>query len=502
MAEKNKTKMTAFEQEMINTAKKIVEFKTNAEANVVSILYKSPEKIYDTNLTLEDFTDNTWKVYFQILHDIIVTEKKNVADDITVGLYLEKHPKLRAKYEEYDGYNTIQRAINYIEVENFDGYVAELRKWKAVIELCKMGFPVKDRLSDYVDMTEEDIYNEHEVYLNHIFSNTSSEVKSYNVFEEMHEFVEELKRSSDVGMPFYHADILTSEVGGFNLNGHIYGLGAGSGVGKSTMAFNWVVASAIEQGERVVMIINEEDERKMRKELLVWVANNIFKEELHKKTLRDGNFGDDEAVIKLLNKCIHWIEEKKEKHLLTVIPLERYSADIAIKIIKKYASGSGCRIFILDTLKESFDAKTDEIYKSMMRDMVKLYDTVKPSAKNVGLFVTYQLGKGSLKVRYLTNNEIGQAKSIVDVMSVNLMMRRPYEDEYEGGAKELTYYRLEGKNEKTKIPEKLKKEKNPMITFVTKNRFGLTNAHQIISECNLSTNVCKDIGICHVPQDF
>ena len=501
MAEKNKTKTkaTAFEQEMINTAKKIVEYKKNAEVNVVSILYKTPEKIYDTNLTLDDFTENTWKVYFQIVHDIVLLEKKNVVDDVTVGLYLEKHPKLRAKYEEYDGYNTVQRAMNHVEVENFDGYVSELRKWKAVIELCKMGFPVKDRLSDYVDMTEEDIYNEHEAYLNHIFANTSSEVKSYNVFEEMHEFIKELGDSSDVGMPFYHADILTSEVGGFNLNGHIYGLGAGSGVGKSTMAFNWVVASAIEEGEKVVMLINEEDERKMRKELLVWVANNIYKEELQKKTLRDGNFKED--TLKLLNKCADWIEQKKEEHLLTVIPLERYSADIAIKIIKKYST-FGCRIFILDTLKESCDAKTDEIYKSMMRDMVKLYDTVKPSAKNVGLFVTYQLGKGSLKVRYLTNNEIGQAKSIVDVMSVNLMMRRPYEDEYEGGSKELTYYRLEGKNDNTKIPEKLKKEKNPMITFITKNRFGVTGANQIVSECNLSTNICKDVGICNVPQDF
>lgn len=500
MAEKNKTKITAFEQEMISTAKKIVEYKTNAEANVVSILYKTPERLYDTNLVLDDFTENVWKVYFQIAHDIILVEKKNVLDDITVGLFLEKHDKLKARYEEYGGYNTLQRAMNYVEVENFDGYVSELRKWKAVIQLCKMGFPVKDRLSDYADMTEEDIYNEHEAYLNHIFANTSSEVKSYNVFDDMYEFIEELRNSSDVGMPFYNADILTSEVGGFNLNGHIYGLGAGSGVGKSTMAFNWVVASAIEHGERVVMIINEEDERKMRKELLIWVANNIFNEELHKKVLRDGGFEGD--ALKLLKKCAGWLEQKKEEHLLTVIPLERYSADIAIKIIKKYASAFGCRIFILDTLKESFDATTDEIYKSMMRDMVKLYDTVKPSAKNVGLFVTYQLGKGSLKVRYLTNNEIGQAKSIVDVMSVNLMMRRPYEDEYEGGSRELTCYKFDGINKKTKLPFKLKKENNPMITFVTKNRFGVTGANQIISECNLSTNICKDVGICNVPQDF
>lgn len=500
MAEKNHSKITAFEKEVIDTAKKVVEFKVAAEANVVSILYKAPDKLYDTNLTLEDFNENVWKVFFEIVRSIVLVEKKSVVDDITIGLFLEKHSKLKAKYDEYGGYDTIQSAMTYIKVENFDGYVAELRKWKAVIQLCKMGYPVKERLSDYADMSEEDIYNEHEAYLNHIFANTSSEIKSYNVFDDMNEFIDELNSSVDVGMPFYHANILTSEVGGFNLNGHIYGLGASSGVGKSSMAFNWVIASAIEQGERVVLIINEEDASRTRKDLLTWVANNIYKEELHKKTLRDGNF--KEETLNLLRKCADWLEQKSEEHILTVIPLERYSVDIAIKIIKKYASAFGCRVFILDTLKESFDAKTDEIYKSMMRDMVKLYDTVKPSAKNVGLFVTYQLGKSSLKMRYLTNNEIGQAKSIVDVMSVNLEMRRPYEDEYEGGSKELTCYRLEGVNNKTKIPFKLKKENNPMITFICKNRFGATGGYQIVSECDLSTNVCRDIGICNVPQDF
>lgn len=40
---------------------------------------------------------------------------------------------------------------------------------------------------------------------------------------------------------------------------------------------------------------------------------------------------------------------------------------------------------------------------------------LKPAAKNVALFVTYQLGKASVKMRYLTNNEIGQAKNILDV---------------------------------------------------------------------------------------
>ena len=170
MAEKNKQKLTAFEQETINIAKQVLDYKVAAEANVVAILYKNPEELFNVNLTLDNFSNNTWKVFFQIAHDIILVEKKNVLDDITVGFYLEKHSKLKAKYEEYGGYDTISSAMEYVRVENLDGYISDLKKWQAVIELCKRGFPVKDRLSDYADMSEEDIYNEHEAYLNHIFT--------------------------------------------------------------------------------------------------------------------------------------------------------------------------------------------------------------------------------------------------------------------------------------------------------------------------------------------
>ena len=500
MAEKNNTK-TPFEQEQDEVMKKVLHYKLGAEANTVAILYKRPDEIYNIGLTLDDFSNNAWRVYFQIAYDLVVVENKNVLDDITVGIYLNKHAKLKEKYIEYGAYNTVAKFMDSVEVDNLYGYVRELKKWNAVIELCKRGFPVKENLSAYVDLTEEQIYNEFEVNLNHVFANSEFEVKSYNVFDGMYEFIEELDEGREEGLPFYHANLLTKELGGFNLNGNIYGLGAGSGVGKSTMAFNYIIPSAMEAGEKVVMIINEEDEKKMRKELLVWVANNHFKEELQKRTLRDGHF--DEATKKLLNKCAKWIDEQKDKRTLTVIPLERYSVNTVIKIIRKYSS-LGVRVFILDTLKESADATTNDIWQSMMRDMVKLYDVVKPSAKNVGLFVTYQLGKSSLKMRYLTNNEIGQAKSIVDVMSVNLMMRRPYEDEYEGGKNELHAYRMDGtaSGGKSNIPFKIKKENNTMITFITKNRFGVTGGNQIVSKCNLSTNVCEDLGYCAVMQDF
>lgn len=496
---KKDAKLTSLEIDRIETLKKINEFKEACEANIVSILYKTPENIYECDLKLEDFSNNIWKVYFSIAHDLVFIEEKQVLDDITVGLYLEKHTKLQKKYDEYGGYETILNAGAYVKTENLNGYIKELHKWNVVINLAKNNYPVKDRLSDYCDMTLEEIYNEFEVFINHTFVNVDSDVKSYNALDGLHEFIDKMNEGSGVGMPLHNCEILNKEIGGLNFDGNIYGIGANSGVGKSTTAINYILPSIIKYDEKVVMMINEEDQTKVQKELLIWVANNVYKADLKKYVLRDGNFTPE--VLALLKKCADYLEEKKEKRNITVIPLEKYSVNTAIKILKKYA-GMGVRCFILDTLKESADSKSDDIFKTMMRDMVLLYDVVKPTAKNVCLFVTYQLTKGSIKQRYLTNADIGQAKSIIDVMSVNLMMRRPFEDEYKGGKREIIGYRLEGKNGKSKIPFGLEKGKHYMIMFITKNRFGITDEFQIISEYDMSTNIYKDLGICNIIQDW
>lgn len=489
--------LTAFEKECIEVIKKISEYKLIAESNAVTIIYKNPDLIRDTSLKLEDINNNMWRVYFTIANDIINVEKKNTLDDITINIYLSKHAKLRAKYEEYGGYENIESAFSYIKTENYDSYVQDIKKWNAVIKLAKIGFPVKDKLSEYVDLKADDIYNEFEALLNHTFINVETEVKTYNACEGLHEFLKELNAGSQKGMPLHNCDILDREIGGVNLNGNIYGIGANSGVGKSTTVINYLMPSVLEYNEKMVMMINEEDEKKVKKELLVWVANNVFKKELRKYILRNGNF--DEETWELLRKCADWLEEKKENRNITIVPFERYTAKAAIKIIKKYSS-MGVKLFVLDTLKESADSRDSETWKSMERDMVDLYDVIKPAAKNVTLFVTYQLGKASVKLRYLTNNEIGQAKNILDVMSVNLMMRRPFEDEYVGGKHELKVYKV--MDDGRRIEKRLKKGHHYMITFITKNRFGQTDAFQVVSEYDLSTNVHKDIGICNIAQDW
>ncbi len=489
---------TAFEKECIETLKKVNEYKLIAEANAVASIYKQPDLIRETSLKLEDINNNAWRVYFNIANDIINVEQKNTLDEITINMYLSKHSKLSEKYDEYGGYDKIQNATTYIQLDNFDSYVNEIKKWNAVMKLTKYGFPVKDNLGKYVDLKAEDIYNELEALLNHTFINIESDVKTYNACDGLFDLIDELNSGSQVGMPLKNADILNREIGGINFNGNIYGLGASSGVGKSTTAINYLMPSVLCHNEKMVMMINEEDQNKVRKELLIWVANNIFSGNIHKYMLRDGHFTPE--VLDILKKSAEYLEKLKDRKNITIVPFEKYTVRSAIKVIKKYSS-MGVRLFVLDTLKESADSRNFETWKSMERDMVDLYDVIKPTAKNVALFVTYQLGKASVKLRYLTNNEIGQAKNILDVFSVNLMMRRPFDDELQGGSHEIKAYKL-GNNKNTKIPYTLTRDKHYMITFITKNRFGVTDQFQIISEYDLSLNMNKDIAICNIIQDF
>ena len=95
MAEKNKNgKLTPFQQEQIDVAKKIVEYKLSTEANVVSIIYKSPEILYGESLDLELFSNNIWKVYYSIATAIILQEKNRITSPIFSFLFSLFVPKM------------------------------------------------------------------------------------------------------------------------------------------------------------------------------------------------------------------------------------------------------------------------------------------------------------------------------------------------------------------------------------------------------------------------
>ena len=497
MAEKKK--LTPYQEEKLKCAKQVKEYKVACEANIVSIFYKKPELMYDYQLKLEDFSENTWRVYWQIAYDIIVKEKKSVLDDITVGLYLEKHSKLKQKYDEYGGYDTIEKATEYIKTSNISGYVNELKKWETVIRMIASGFPVTDRIKEFVDMSLDEIYKEYDALLNHIFINADEDVMSYPLSDGIYDLIEQLNEGIAVGLPYDNMPILTKETGG-QLPGNITLVGGLSNMGKTTLTRTMLIPSAVKYGERLVILVNEEGKAKWQRELIVWVANNIYKTDLQKFVVRDGKFSDE--VKELLYKCADWIAEKSENNMLTIIPFARYETQKAIRVIKKYAS-LGVKYFILDTYKADAGSRSDRMWLDMQQNMVDIYDTVKAEGgKNVHITITFQLAKSSARQRFYSQDNIGMAKSIIDPASTCLMLRDVFEDEYTGEKNALKVYRLDGKNNKSKIPVKLDHDKHYQLIFIVKNREGAANSIQIVCEHDMSRNLLKEVGFTSVPVDF
>lgn len=497
MAEKKK--LTPYQEEKLKCAKQVKEYKVACEANIVSIFYKKPELMYDYQLKLEDFSENTWRVYWQIAYDIIVKEKKSVLDDITVGLYLEKHSKLKQKYDEYGGYDTIDKATEYIKTSNISGYVNELKKWETVIRMIASGFPVTDRIKEFVDMSLDEIYKEYDALLNHIFINAEEDVMSYSLSDGIYDLIEQLNEGIAVGLPYDNMPTLTKETGG-QLLGNITLVGGLSNMGKTTLTRTMLIPSAVKYGERLVILVNEEGKAKWQRELIVWVANNIYKTDLQKFVVRDGKFSDE--VKELLYKCADWIAEKSENNMLTIIPFARYETQKAIRVIKKYAS-LGVKYFILDTYKADAGSRSDRMWLDMQQNMVDIYDTVKAEGgKNVHITITFQLAKSSARQRFYSQDNIGMAKSIIDPASTCLMLRDVFEDEYTGEKNALKVYRLDGKNNKSKIPVKLDHDKHYQLIFIVKNREGAANSIQIVCEHDMSRNLLKEVGFTSVPVDF
>lgn len=500
MVKNNKKQKHDLDEKEIEALKQIKEYKLICESNIVSILWKQPELyfMYD-NITLKSFMHNEWKVYWQIGYDIVVKENKPNLDEITVNLYLEKHPKLKEKYIEYDGYNSIELATKYIKVDNIDGYIEELNKWNVVIQLVKNRFPIAKHIKKFIDMTSEDIYVQYEAILNHIFINIDnmSGTRTYDISQNLDSLIEEMNNGVDVGLEYNDMPMLNSETNGLML-GEMYLLLAPSGTGKSSFVRSLILPSILKYDEKIIIMINEEDVRKQQKEMLVWVANNIYKKDVQKYKLNKGNFSDEFKDI--LIKSAKWIEQHKKQ--IIIVAIDSFTTDKAIKIIKKY-SALGVKYFVLDTFKHdsSMNAK-DGGWLDLQLNSVKLYDTIKPSGKNVCLVCTMQLTKQSTKQRCYTMENISGAKNVVDVATGCYMFRWVLPDEYDGEKNEIKVFKLSGKSGKSKVPIKLDNNKRYQVVFLTKNRFGATNEYCIVIEVDLSRNIYKEVGLCVINPDW
>lgn len=480
-------------------AKEYIEKKTKPiEANIIGCFWHNPELfLYYTDFTKDDFKNDIWKFYFLLGKKISAKGVKKI-DEIAVEIFLDGKDKLLEVYNNYGGYEIIDDLEMYITEENVESYINELKKWGTVYNLLDKFAFTEDKINKLQDLNVDEVYSLYTAELNNVFINVNDDVETSKLDEDLDKIIENAHEGLEIGMPL-KSPMLSEEIGGW-INGQVYIMGGLSGAGKSSISQEIVLSSVWELNEPCVIMLNEQDHVKWKQQFITFLINNVVlkdtKYKFNAKRWRQGKFSDIE--FEWINSARDMIKKKEISGQIIFVHFKSYSQKKAERIIRKYAS-LGIKKFVLDTFKLSSERNDNEAFwLSMQEDMRKFDDLVKKSNLNVGLWCTLQLQKGSRLLRYLTGDNVGMAKNVIDVASVAILMRRLWNDEYTGKTHEIEVKKpIAGTNSFTVV--NLDPNKQYVIIFIEKNRNGASQTYQIVAEQDLGTLTYKEIGICDIP---
>lgn len=484
----------------------IEETQQQYEGSVITDVIKDNNLLYEDDMpTSQDIHATYWKTVYKAIEDLKKKQHIEVIDEVSMLTQIGKYPKrVQDIFNAGGGYETIKRFSDIAHKDNFKSDVYSLKRNNVLIELLNMGY-APELIEHFLhsDDSIDDIYSIIERRTNDLFIRVSAGEKAYDITDGIDELVDELDAGDIVGIPFNDCPMLSDETNGMAL-GTITLLGSLSNVGKSTLLRMLMIPSLIERKEKCVIIINEDSVKKYQRELLVYICNNILKEDsdtygvsIQKKTLRNGNFNG--MTKEILLRAVKYLKETA-KGMIKLVPLQHYKTDTAIKIIRKYSS-LGYRFFALDTFKADAGTNNDSTWFAMQQSMVEIFDTIKPEALNVAIIITFQLAKQQTVRRYYSQDSIGMSKNIVDVADTCIMMRTVFADEYPEMKRAIKVYEPNPQG-LLKNQIELDPNKRYMIFFVVKTREGTSGMHQIVAEVDLSRNTIHEIGITNIMPDF
>jgi len=155
---------------------------------------------------------------------------------------------------------------------------------------------------------------------------------------------------------------------------------------------------------------------------------------------------------------------------------------------------------IIDTFKPDRSQSDMARWEAFSNSAQELHDLIKEDNYNVGTLATVQLKLGK-ETRFLDLDSIGKSMEIVEVASVVMMGRLMFDDEFEGrfALNAYNYKKDEFTGEWYREEYKLNKDKQYLIIFLAKNRFG-SEEEQIIYEVNYEINSFKEVALVKVPR--
>ena len=306
------------------------------------------------------------------------------------------------------------------------------------------------------------------------------------------EYIDSWDKGTMMGYPIGYP-ILNYRLAGIHKKNLLLHL-AHIGNGKTTSSLLFYVLPAIEHGENVCIIANEQGVEEFRQMIISTVLfNKIRYTKINRQRFIRGGFSsDDRNEIK---KAQEWLENAGGK--IIYIETSDYSIANVKKIVRKY-SKLGVGLFLFDTLKPEYES-SDRAWAEFSEVAKELFKIAKKD--DVAIVATAQLSAESNSRRFLDLSCIGKSRAIAETATQVVMFRSLSDDEKES----LSVYNLHRDSQTNKFtnmrdPVTLDINKDYIVLFTPKNRFGDTSP-QIVYERNMAWNSLREIGLTNIRYD-
>ena len=464
------------------------------ECNFIFCLYKEPECIddYKNVVNNEDIVTDDGMFYYGLAQKLWESGYR-VFDNISIYAFLEDKKTLKAGFERRGGYKAVTDVTSLLNIDNIDSYYDELVKNNMLRRLYDAGFDIMKDINKLNEMNSEEIYDYYDYLLNNVCIGKIEKIKSENLSDGYDSYIDEWNSGEAVGFRIGFP-ILNYRLSGVHKNNLLLHLG-GIGHGKTTSALLFYVLPVIKSGENVLIIANEQDVSEWRQMIL---ASVMFNEVgcnvagMNRKKLTNGHFTPDQ--IKKLKESAEWLANQKGK--IEFVELQNYDVIQIKKVVKKY-SKLGFGMILIDTLKPAVE-NSERAWADFSEVTKELFLVAKH--EHVAMVATAQLSSEASYRQFLDLSCIGKSRAIAETATQVTMFRTMTKDEKENLQPWTTPKDANGRYSKVRDLHKLDPEKDYIILFTPKNRFGETSP-QIVYERNMAFNTLKEIGYIDISFD-
>ena len=309
----------------------IVGNREQLECNYIFSLWQEPSAIeeYKNIENGKDIITEDGMFYYGILQQLNKLGYETF-DSATLHTFLSDKEVLRRGYERRGGAATINEIKSLIKVENLESYHDELIKNNMLINLHLDGFNVLQDIDKFKQMTSEEVYDYYDFKLNNTCVGKVEKLKAENLSDGYDEYIEEWDKGIMKGFRIGYG-MLNYRLAGVHKKNLLLHM-AHIGNGKTTSSILFYILPAIESGENVCIIANEQGVSEFRQMILSSVVFNKIKyRKMNRQKFINGDFTPEDKQA--MREGLEWLRSCEGK--INFIETADYSIGTVKKIVKK-----------------------------------------------------------------------------------------------------------------------------------------------------------------------